>query len=518
MRSLRTRLALTIFLIGGVALLAMSLAVQRFVADDLQARLDTQLRDVGARFAEGRYRDVIDPSRNFSRVLLPGVDVPVPSGSAAVGVAVGVAVNRDRQGLLGSLGEVYTELRDESDQLVLTPRFYRLDETDQLTMRLPTQLPAPTPEGATFSTLSGAGVKYRAVYRSIDTVDGRKLRLLTAVRSEAMFETLGRLRLILGLASLGVLAAIGTAAWFVARLGLRPLRRIETAAATIAAGDLSHRIDDVDPRSEIGRLGRSLNQMMSQVETAFDERAQSEAQLQRFVADASHELRTPLTAIRGHAQLHQRAPGIGADTTATLVQIEAASGRMTAIVENLLSLARGGNGTVAALEAVAAREVIDSVLADARAMHPGRVLSVVGSAGAGEDVVLADRDRLHQSIANLVENALRYTSGDVAIETSPDALAGSAALRIDVRDRGPGIAAEHLSHVFEPFYRVDPGRSRSTGGSGLGLAIVRANVVAVGGLVEARSDCASGSTFSIVLPLSTQVSGSEASCRTASDG
>ena len=500
MRSLRSRLALTIVLIGGIALLVMSFVVQRFVGNDLRSRLDQQVRAAGSRFAEGRYRDVIDPTRNFGRILLPGVDVPFPTVDPS---SIGTNATLGR-GRIGGIGEIYTELRDESDRLVIGPRVYRLDDAVELTLRLPNPLPVPTAAGTTFSVRSNSDGPYRVVYRSLITSDGRRLRLLTAIRSETAVETLKRLRLILALASLGVLAAIGTAAVFVARLGLRPLRRIETGAATIAAGDLSHRIANVNEHSEIGRLGGSLNQMMSQIETAFEQRSASQAQLQRFVADASHELRTPLTAIRGHAQLHQRSLEISAETRATLAQIEAASGRMAGIVENLLSLARNGFGASRPAEPVAVGGVIRSVLTDARAMHDGRAITFGGH--VADDVVLGDSDRIHQSVANLVENALRYTSGPVAVRmsnSSPDGGVGEGALRVDVVDTGPGIEAQHLAHLFEPFYRVDPGRSRATGGSGLGLAIVQANSLAADGRVLVESDPARGSTFSLVFPVLT---------------
>jgi signal transduction histidine kinase len=100
-----------------------------------------------------------------------------------------------------------------------------------------------------------------------------------------------------------------------------------------------------------------------------------------------------------------------------------------------------------------------------------------------------------------VENALRYTSGSVHVQVGPSTRGGNPAVAVEVRDEGPGIAVEHLPHLFEPFYRVDPGRSRATGGSGLGLAIVHANIEAAGGSVEVVSTPERGSTFTITLPL-----------------
>ena len=139
----------------------------------------------------------------------------------------------------------------------------------------------------------------------------------------------------------GVLLALGLTAFFVVRLGLRPLDRIEVTAGQIAAGDLSRRVTPATPRTEVGRLGLALNAMLERLEQAFAEREASEDRLRQFLADASHELRTPLASIRGYAELFR----IGATRDAGRhgagdAPIEDESQRMGVLVEDLLTLAR----------------------------------------------------------------------------------------------------------------------------------------------------------------------------------
>jgi two-component system, OmpR family, sensor kinase len=154
-----------------------------------------------------------------------------------------------------------------------------------------------------YQTISSRGTQYRV--HAAPTPLAPRQATVVAVPLE-FGATLNRLLLVEGLVIAAVLAALGGAAWWIIRLGLRPLDRIGSVAGAIAAGDLSRRIEPAEPRTEVGRLGLSLNAMLARLEEAFAERRASEDRLRRFLADASHELRTPLASIRGYADVARR--------------------------------------------------------------------------------------------------------------------------------------------------------------------------------------------------------------------
>ena len=304
------------------------------------------------------------------------------------------------------------------------------------------------------------------------------------------------------LVSGAVLIALVLAAWLIIQLSLRPLRQMADTADDIAAGDLSRRVEDTDERSEVGRLGSALNVMLSRIETAFREREASEARLRRFVADASHELRTPLTSIRGYAELFQH--GLAdrpADLDTAMRRIDSESTRMAGLVDDLLLLARLDQGRPLEEEPVDLASLIRDAAEDARAIDPSRRVTCEAPEIC---MVIGDEGRLRQLIANLVSNALAYSPAGSPIELfasleptagSPPAWAGLA-----VVDHGPGIPSDAAAHVFERFWRSDPGRVRAQGGTGLGLSIVSAIADAHGGRVLLTETPGGGATFTVELP------------------
>ena len=183
--------------------------------------------------------------------------------------------------------------------------------------------------------------------------------------------TLDRLAMLELLIGLAVLAAVAAAAYVLVRRELRPLRRIEDTAAAIAAGDLTQRVQEADPATEVGSLGRSLNAMLAQIEQAFEERRRSEQRLRRFVADASHELRTPLTSVRGFAELFRRgAAERPADLALVMARIEAEAERMGVLVEDLLLLARLDSGRPLELVEVDPAAIATELAEDAPTASP----------------------------------------------------------------------------------------------------------------------------------------------------
>jgi signal transduction histidine kinase len=304
-----------------------------------------------------------------------------------------------------------------------------------------------------------------------------------------------------------VLVALAGLAYLAVRSSLRPLAEVEATAAAIAAGDLSRRVPERHPATEVGRLGRALNVMLGQIQAAFRAREESETaarasedRMRRFVADASHELRTPLTSIRGFAELYRQggAPE-PADVARVLRRIEDEAARMGLLVEDLLLLARLDQQRPLRREPVDLLAVARDAVEDARALAPGRPvdLRVTGEAAP---VVTGDEHRLRQVAANLVSNALTHTPPETPVTVTVGTVRAPEAAFLEVRDRGPGMAPEDAARVFERFYRADASRTRSAGGSGLGMAIVAALVAAHGGRVDLDSAPGQGTTIRVLLP------------------
>ena len=310
---------------------------------------------------------------------------------------------------------------------------------------------------------------------------------------------LQRMWLIQILGSAAVLAALAAVLWWVLRLGVRPLVTMAVTADEIAAGDLSRRVDNVDERTEGGRLGVAFNSMLAEIEQAFREREASEARLRQFAADASHELRTPLTSIRGYAELWQagglRQPG---QLDQAMRRLSEEGRRMSALVEDLLLLARLDQQRPVDRRPVRLDLLAADGVTDALAVEPDRTITL-----ESEPVTVdGDEARLRQVVANLLTNARVHTPAGTPIHVG--VTAEDRAARLEVADEGPGMAPEVVAHVFERFFRGDGARVRTTGGSGLGLSIVDAVARAHGGRASATSTEGGGSRFAVELPLGAQ--------------
>jgi signal transduction histidine kinase len=379
--------------------------------------------------------------------------------------------------------------------------------------------------------------------------------ILAGIDVSSVYATLNELASIDLVVSGIVLVALAVVGVTIVRTSLRPLTDIEVTAGAIAAGDLSQRVPDRDPRTEVGRLGRSLNAMLAQIETAFHARASSEAaarrseeRMRQFVADASHELRTPLTAIRGYAEYYRQRggaangagsppggapdaaqPGSGQtsspapvpelplaghgqlskpDMDRIMQRVEQESARMGVLVEDMLLLARLDQQRALERRPVDLLTLAADAVQDARMIAPDRAIGLTVGSGAAF-IVLGDEPRLRQVIGNLMANALTHTPAgtpiSVRISTAgPDESVPEASVVLEVADQGPGLTQEQAGHAFERFYRADQARARTTGGAGLGLAIVAALVSAHGGSVGLDTEPGQGATFRITLPLAAE--------------
>ncbi|WP_082034688.1 sensor histidine kinase [Nigerium massiliense] len=290
---------------------------------------------------------------------------------------------------------------------------------------------------------------------------------------------------------------------------LRPLRRLATTANTVSGlaldrGEVTLPVrvspQDTDPRSEVGQVGLAFNHMLDNVEGALAARQRSETQVRQFVADASHELRNPLASIKGYAELTRRnRDELPPATGHALGRIEAESERMSALVEDLLLLARLDSGPAVDRTPTQLNEVLANAVSDAQVAGPDHDWSL--SLPDEDVVVLGDPFRLQQVVANLLSNARTHTPAGTAVETSLARLGREAVIR--VTDTGPGIPPEIIERVFERFTRADRARARQGGGAsstGLGLAIVQAVMAAHGGTASVAS-VPGRTSFELRLPL-----------------
>jgi signal transduction histidine kinase len=294
------------------------------------------------------------------------------------------------------------------------------------------------------------------------------------------------------LAALGVLfvASLGVG-WVIAGRVLAPIERIGGVAREIQARNLSRRIELEGPDDELKRLADTFDAMLARLDEAF-------AAQRRFVADASHELRNPLAIIQTNLDVALADPKADASTLrhAALVA-RRASNRMTALVEDLLALARLQE------RAVPSEEVdLGTVVAEAgdEFAAPAAARGVALEQATPRDVKLvADREGLKRALANLLDNAVRVTPPGARVRLGAGRADGWA--WVAVTDEGPGIAPRHRERVFDRFYRVDKARARAEGGTGLGLAIVRQIAESHGGAVRLFSEPGRGSAFVLWLPV-----------------
>ena len=291
-----------------------------------------------------------------------------------------------------------------------------------------------------------------------------------------------------------VLLFIAFASRQVIKIGMKPLTKIEATAEKIAAGDLSARLENFEPDTEVGRLSTSLNQMLSRIEESFTARTETENKLRRFVADASHELRTPLTSIRGFAELHrQGAVPEGEKTKELISRIEKESIRMGSLVEDLLMLARMDQSRKIVMEDVDLSTLVKEAVSSAQAAGPEHPIT----SDVAHDVhTKGDADKIYQVVTNLLANARAHTPAGTAIHVAT--YSDDKGTYVTVADNGPGLTAENQQHIFERFYRVDTSRQRSSSdGSGLGLSIVDEVMKAHGGEVSVASEPGNGATFTL---------------------
>lgn len=307
---------------------------------------------------------------------------------------------------------------------------------------------------------------------------------------------LQRLLLIEAAAVAGALALIVGFGPRLAGRALRPLKSVSNVAGELRRGRLGSRVNLPELKSrrdEVGEVARSFDTMAESLERLFEAERESKETLRRFAADASHELRTPLTSIIGYLDvLDESGDKDPVVRRQVLRAIREEGERMARLVEDLLVLARLDTQRKMQVE------LVDLVTLTREATVNYSRRQVEFAAPGLVVPVLADREALRRVVSNLLSNAIKHTPPEQRILVSVDREGREAVLR--VADEGVGIPEDALPHVFERFYRAES--SRAGEGTGLGLAIVRETVEALEGRIEVETAPATGSTFTVRLPLS----------------
>lgn len=521
--TLRRRLLATVLGLLAVVATVMGVASTLALRASLVAQMDDRLRSASQRAAHAPERSTSGTTGTGSAATAPGGSTPsttaptTPStdtrppwfegpgqevGTANIVVAAGVT----RAGYIGTDGT-----------------FHRLDATQQATLL------ALPPDGTVHPADLGALGGYRAV--AVRTETGATV--VTALPTSDMEATVERYVVVEVLVAVVGLTLAAVGANVLLRRELRPLIRVAATATRVSelpldkgAVRIRDRVParDTDSTTEVGQVGAALNRMLGHVEKALAARHESESQVRRFVADASHELRTPLASIRGYAELVRRSeeelPG---DARQAMTRVEAETVRMTALVEDMLLLARLDAAQPLEHEPVDLSALAVDAVADAHASGPDHrwSLALPGGDDVPDDVpecfvdrfdddadltdddavgevepdpddepsteVLGDDHRLRQVLANLLTNARVHTPAGTHVHVAVAREGADVVVR--VTDDGPGIPPDLRERLFQRFTRGDASRNRAAGSStGLGLAIAHAVVAAHGGELSVESE------------------------------
>jgi len=322
---------------------------------------------------------------------------------------------------------------------------------------------------------------------------GRPAGAVQAIQSlDGVQDTLRELLTLLLLAIPTLLAVATAGGIFLAGRALAPIDHIARTARRIEAGNLAGRLGPVPRDDEVGRLAATFDGMLDRLEHSF-------AQQRQFVADASHELRTPLAVVRSDLDILRRRPRSVAEHEDFARGLDEEVARLSALVDDLLTLARADSGQAElAWELVYLDVLVDHVAQGLRRLGAAQGV-VIETHLEREVAVMGDPVRLRQLVVNIVGNAVKYTPAGGRVRVTLTGQGSAASL--EVSDTGIGIAPDDIPSIFDRFYRADRARTRAEGDTGLGLSIARWCAEAHGGRITVRSALGVGSTFVVTLPL-----------------
>ncbi len=322
------------------------------------------------------------------------------------------------------------------------------------------------------------------VHTLVIRTDGGPVVIFTGYSLSRVQETVTSARRILYLGAPALLLIVGAMCWRAVDRALRPVDLMRLEVADISARDLGRRVAEPASADEIARLAATMNAMLDRLQYSADQQRQ-------FVSNASHELRSPLAASRADIEVALAHPA-DTDVRRTLQTLLADNDRMTALIDDLLFLARGDEGD---LQPPGTLLDLDDHVRDEAGHLQRRTDVPIDLATVEPAVVRANADQINRVIANLLDNAVRHARSRVTVSLTTT---GEEA-RLTVDDDGPGVPEHLRERIFERFGRADGSRSRQSGGTGLGLAIVREIAGAHGGSIDLEPSPA-GARFVLRLP------------------
>lgn len=320
---------------------------------------------------------------------------------------------------------------------------------------------------------------------------GGPLTVQAAVSMATYDEQLWRLQLMLmAMVPLAVAGALW-GGYQLASRALAPLDKMVETASMITALQLNRRIAVTDSKDELGRLGETINNMISRLERSFEE-------VRRFTADAAHELRTPLAIMRSEAEIALRSPRSSEEYRRVIESMLEETAQLSTLTEQLLFLCREDSGLrTGSIETVAVSEVLDDLIEQMQVSAKEKSVSIQGTI-APDCLVSGDPQGLRRLFLNLIDNAIKYCHQEGSVTIACHRAGDS--IEVTVRDTGCGISETDLPLIFDRFYRVDSSRTPDVKGTGLGLSIARSIAEAHGGSISCESTLGVGSLFRVLLP------------------
>ncbi len=476
-RSIRTKLTAWYSLVLGVTLIAFGLTAYYTTGNTLSDNLDRSLRN------EVKWLDEI-LSKKYPKKRTAVVQIPLQEKQSGA----------EAEEEIGPADEVWNQIYEHT---LLNPKKQYIQITDPRGRKL-YKSPSLGNDSLSYSdvpfyhTMVVKNIEFKNVSLRMVIMQNERMKIFVAYPLEELNEVIDNLfSHFLILAPIGVILSIALG-WFLANKSLKPVDEMTKTARHITAQNLEQKIPHSGVNDELGRLASTFNEMIARLRSSFD-------QIKQFSIDASHELRTPLTIMRGEVELALHSEKTPEEYRRVLASNLEEIIRMSAIVENLLTLSKADLGRVELQhEIVPLHEVLLDLYEDCEVLAEKKRINVTLQR-ADEVTVLGDKVRLRQLLLNLIDNAIKYTPehGSVSLEL----IHSNGQAMISVQDTGIGIPLEEINKIFDRFYRVDKGRSRAMGGSGLGLSIAKWVAEAHGGRIEVRSELNRGSAFTVYLPV-----------------
>jgi len=339
-----------------------------------------------------------------------------------------------------------------------------------------------------FSTLLPPGYQHKVRMVTKSALDGNTLEIgLTLQGNEIMME---RYRETFGIALMIMIILGSFVGWLLARKAMSGVRRVAHTASQIGKGDLARRVPPGNEGQEINALAHAFNEMLGRIESLVRE-------LKQVTDNVAHELRTPITRIRGIAETTLNGPGDLSEYREMAAMVIEGSDRLIEMINTMLEITRTGSGVAElASESLDIRKIAEEAADLFKPLAEDKEINVQLNIPPRTVIVQGDRSRLQRVVANLLDNAIRYTpsGGTVAISVEAD----MATVQVKIADTGMGVDKKDLGYIFDRFYRGD--KSRSTPGSGLGLSLALAIIRAHGGDITVKSTHGAGTAFTIILP------------------